>query len=73
MAATLSVNERCSQLLKRHDLGATAGYSDFIESSNQLDRESIALISSLTNAILSNIDSRHHSADIHHIITSINK
>ena len=47
---------RCSQLLKRHDLGATAGYSDFIESSTQLDCEPLALISSLTHAMLSNID-----------------
>ena len=48
--------ERMSQLLKRIDLGAEAGYSDFRKNDDALCHQAIKKMSKLTSAILSNID-----------------
>lgn len=46
----------CSHLLKRHDLGAESGYKDFQQNDNALIGQPIQYISSLTHALMGNID-----------------
>lgn len=46
----------CSHLLKRWDLGATAGYSDFQKNDNALIGRDIKQMSRLTEALMGNID-----------------
>lgn len=48
--------DRMPYLLKRWDLGAREGYSDFQRNEEILDREGIKEMSSLTRSILSSID-----------------
>lgn len=48
--------DRCSHLLKRLDIGAEAGYSDFRENSHQLVNQPIKRMSNLTWILLQNID-----------------
>lgn len=47
---------RCSHLLKRYDLLASEGYSDFKENSFQLHEQPIRRMSSLTKALFDSID-----------------
>ncbi|MCI5779178.1 MAG: hypothetical protein MR051_05115 [Lentisphaeria bacterium] len=47
---------RCHHLLKRHDLGASAGYDDFKRNSGNLRDEGVALMSNLTEAMMKSID-----------------
>ena len=47
---------RCSHLLKRYDLGASGGYTDFRDNSHELVNQPIRRMSHLTAALLSNID-----------------
>jgi len=47
---------RCSHLLKRIDIGAEAGYVDFIENNRRLENNPIKLMSNLTRRLLSNIN-----------------
>lgn len=48
--------DRCSHLLKRLDLGATAGYADFQREGATLDHAPILRMSPLTEALMGNID-----------------
>jgi len=48
--------DRCLHLLKRIDLGATSGYSDFRENSGKMVRQPVRRMSKLTMTLLSNID-----------------
>lgn len=48
--------DSCMHLLKRVDLGANAGYSDFLKNENALMERYIKQISLLTKAIMGNID-----------------
>ena len=48
--------ERCSHLLKRIDMGASKGYSDFKENSHKLRNQPIRRMSKLTMAMLASID-----------------
>ena len=48
--------DRCSHLLKRHDLGARAGYADFKENSAKLKMQPINQMSALTQALMYSID-----------------
>ena len=47
---------RCAHLLKRHDLGASAGYADFKRNSILLSQEPIPRMSRLTHALLGSCD-----------------
>jgi len=58
-AAGLGVDRssgRCSHLLKRHDLGAAAGYDDFRREGAQLEHAPVLRMSSLTETLLGNVD-----------------
>lgn len=48
--------ERCSHLLKRYDLGASAGYADFKENNSKLSNMPVLQMSNLTNALFENIN-----------------
>lgn len=48
--------DRCSHLLKRLDVDAGTGYSDFKENANRLRNQPIKRMSRLTRALLSSID-----------------
>lgn len=48
--------DRCSHLLKRHDLGAGAGYADFKENSERLKMQPIERMSTLTQRLMHSID-----------------
>jgi hypothetical protein len=48
--------QRCSHLLKRIDLDAEAGYTDFIQNNQVLENNPIRTMSSLTQRLLSNIN-----------------
>lgn len=48
--------DRCMHLLKRLDVGAGAGYSDFIENEELLKNQPIRKMSNLTKNLLENID-----------------
>lgn len=48
--------EVCTHLLKRIDLGAEAGYNDFIREDERLDSYPLQEMSNLTKAIMGNID-----------------
>ena len=48
--------DRCSHLLKRYDLGATAGYEDFKSHDAALSTNSIKRMSCLTQSLLRSID-----------------
>ncbi|WP_455607297.1 hypothetical protein [Bacteroides sp.] len=48
--------ERCSHLLKRIELGAGAGYTDFKENSHKLQGQPIKRMSKLTRVLLGSID-----------------
>lgn len=48
--------DRCSHLLKRHDLGACGGYEDFHLNSVKLHNQPIKHMSELTRALLQSID-----------------
>ena len=48
--------DRCSHLLKRYDLGAEAGYSDFKDNSRKLSNQPIRQMSHLTRSLLSSIN-----------------
>jgi len=47
---------RCSHLLKRHDLGAAAGYDDFHREGAQLEHAPILRMSPLTETLMGNVD-----------------
>jgi len=47
---------RCTHLLKRHDLGATAGYADFQREGAALEHAPILRMSPLTEALMGNVD-----------------
>lgn len=48
--------DRCYHLLKRHDLSATEGYSDFQSNDNALENLPIKYMSELTHSLMSNIN-----------------
>lgn len=71
---------RFAHLLKRHDLGAEAGYDDFKENSRELAQQPIKYMSRLTTMLLSSIDyssiidSRIHNFNtLHNTLGSINQ
>ena len=49
-------NERAAHLLKRHDLGAGAGYGDFKANEDLLSKQPVMGMSSLTRTLMGNID-----------------
>lgn len=49
-------HQRCEHLLIRYDLGANAGYSNFIMNDHSLDNLPLESMSSLTYALMGNID-----------------
>lgn len=49
-------HERCSHLLKRHDLGANDGYRDFSNNDKSLEGLPVQHMSMLTQALMGNID-----------------
>lgn len=48
--------DRCSHLLKRYDLGSSAGYGDFRENAAKLSMSQVRKMSCLTEALLRSID-----------------
>lgn len=48
--------DKCSHLLKRHDLGAADGYNNFKQNDASLDNAPIFAMSKLTEALCGNID-----------------
>lgn len=48
--------DRCSHLLKRHDLTPMDGYNDFKETSHKIAASSLSRMSTLTRRILSSLD-----------------
>lgn len=48
--------DRCSHLLKRHDLDPLVGYQDFRDNANKITESSMAEMSNLTEALISSID-----------------
>ena len=48
--------DRCSHLLKRHDLKPMDGYNDFKESSHKIANSSLSLMSTLTKNMLASLD-----------------
>ena len=48
--------DRCSHLLMRHDVGASAGYAEFRTNSAKLKHQPIRQMSPLTRALLTSID-----------------
>ena len=48
--------DRCSHLLMRHDVGASAGYDDFRSNSAKLKHQPIRQMSELTRTLLASID-----------------
>lgn len=72
--------ERCSHLLKRIDLNASAGYADFKYNSSLLRGQPIKQMSNLTKALLRSIDyenikklRRENYIALHSILGSTNK
>lgn len=72
--------DRMSHLLKRHELGASAGYVDFRQNSEKLKNQPIRLMSNLTKNILSSIDfefvrmrRRENFAFLHSVLKNKNK
>lgn len=47
---------RCSHLLKRHELAPMEGYNDFKASSHQIANSSLSMMSNLTQKMLSSLD-----------------
>lgn len=71
---------RCSHLLKRLDLGAEAGYTDFRENSHQLANQPIKRMSNLTRHLLLSIDyeyvkkqRRDNFMQLHQVLSGINR
>lgn len=48
--------DRCSHLLKRHDLIPSEGYQDFRDNSHKIAESPMSVMSNLTEALLSSID-----------------
>lgn len=72
--------DRMSHLLKRYDLGASAGYVDFRQNSEKLKNQPIRLMSNLTKNILNSIDfefirmkRRENFAFLHSVLKDKNK
>ena len=51
--------DRCTHLLKRHDLGANAAYSDFCDADDCLNTPEIKYMSSLTTNMLAGVDNQY--------------
>ncbi len=71
--------ERCTHLLKRHDLGASAAYSGYCDADNRLDTPVIKYMSNLTQRMLAGINYEHvkirrkeNFAHLHHHLSAMN-